>query len=349
MARRCNGKNNGESKMRLFNATRLGSMVGMPAFDLPLSELKVYRGSSPRPIDFEAYWDAAQRELDDHNPSVKLVPNHTVNAPQVECFDLWYSGLGGAKIYAKYVRPKRVAEPGSAVVMFHGYSGSSAEWVDLIGYASSGMAVAAMDCRGQGGLSEDIGGVTGTTLRGHIIRGLDDPDPTKLLYRAIFLDTALLARIVMSFDEVDAKRVGATGGSQGGALALACGALEPRIKRVAPVYPFLCDYKRIWDMDLAKNAFDELSYFLRRFDPRHERVEEIFTKLGYIDMQNLAPRVEGEVLMFTGLMDQICPPSSQFSAYNKIAAKKEMVLYPDYGHEALPGASNRIFNFMMGL
>ena len=31
--------------------------------------------------------------------------------------------------------------------------------------------VAAMDCRGQGGLSEDVGGVKGTTVNGHIIRG----------------------------------------------------------------------------------------------------------------------------------------------------------------------------------
>jgi len=321
----------------------------MPAFDLPLSELKIYRGSSPRPSDFEAYWDTALRELDDHNPRVKLEPNHTIAAPQVECFDLWFSGLGGAKVYAKYVRPKPSGSKGPAVVKFHGYSASSADWSDLIGYASAGIAVAAMDCRGQGGRSEDVGGVVGTTLRGHIIRGLDDPDPTKLLYRSIFLDTALLARIVMAFEEVDAKRVGATGGSQGGALALACAALEQRIKRCASVFPFLCDYRRIWDMDMAKNAFEELSYFLRRFDPRHERVEEIFTKLGYIDIQNLAPRVEGEVLMFTGLMDQICPPSSQFAAYNKLAGIKEMVLYPDYGHEALPGANDRIFNFLAGL
>lgn len=321
----------------------------MPAFDLPLSELKVYRGSSPRPSDFEAYWDTALRELDDHNPRVELVPNHTIVAPQVECFDLWFRGLGGAKVYAKYMRPKRSSGTGPAVVKFHGYSASSPDWSDLIGYASSGIAVAAMDCRGQGGLSEDVGGVTGTTLRGHIIRGLDDPDPTKLLYRAIFLDTALLARIVMSFDEVDGRRVGSTGGSQGGALALACAALEPRIKRCASVFPFLCDYRRIWNMDLAKQAFEELSYFLRRFDPRHERVEEIFTKLGYIDIQNLAPRIEGEVLMFTGLMDQVCPPSSQFAAYNKLAGTKEMVLYPDYGHEALPGANDRIFNFLAKL
>ena len=54
------------------------------------------------------------------------------------------------------------------------------------------------------------------TMRGQIIRGLSDPDPEKLLFRSIYLDTAQLARIVMAMDFVDERRVGATGGSQGG-------------------------------------------------------------------------------------------------------------------------------------
>ena len=42
----------------------------------------------------------------------------------------------------------------------------------------------------------DKGGVFGNTLNGHIIRGLDDPDPDNILFRQIFLDTAMLARVV---------------------------------------------------------------------------------------------------------------------------------------------------------
>src|SRR5690606_1033304 len=224
------------------------------------------------------------------------------------------------------------------------YSGSSGSWYDKLGYVASGFSVAALDCRGQGGLSEDVGGVKGNTLYGHIIRGLDD-SPEKLLYRSIFLDTAQLARIVMDMPEVDENRVGALGGSQGGALTLACAALEPRIKRLAPVYPFLCDYKRVWEMDLAKNAYQELTDYFRRFDPTHAREDEIFTTLGYIDVQYLANRIKGEVLMAVGLMDTICPPSTQFAAYNKITSKKEMVIYPDYGHEMLPGFDDMTFEF----
>jgi cephalosporin-C deacetylase len=233
-------------------------------------------------------------------------------------------------------------------LMFHGYSGSSGDWADKLAYAATGYTVAALDCRGQGGLSEDVGGVGGWTLNGHIVRGLDDA-PEKLLFRQIFLDTAQLARIVMAMPDVDEGRVGATGGSQGGGLTLACAALEPRIKRAAPVYPFLCDYQRVWELDLAKDAYAELQAWFRRFDPLHEREEELFTQLGYVDAQHLAPRIQGEVMMSVGLMDQICPPSTQFAAFNKIGAAKSLRLYPDYGHEGLPGSNDAIFEFMMGL
>lgn len=321
----------------------------MPLFDHPLPDLLKYQGTNPRPADFDTYWDQALRALAAHDPQVELRPNLTLQSPTAQCFDLWFTGIGGARIYAKYLRPLNATGRRPAVLQFHGYSGHSGDWMDKLAYVSAGFCVAALDCRGQGGRSEDLGGVRGNTLRGHIIRGLDETDPRKLYYHQVFLDTALLARIVMNFPEVDPTRVGAFGPSQGGALTLACAALEPRIKLAAPIFPFLCDYQRIWEMDLAKDAYEELRLYFRSFDPRHERAAATFTKLGYIDCQYLAPRIRAGVLMFTGLMDMICPPSTQFAAYNKITSAKDVVIYPDYGHEGLPGHADRIFNFFQGL
>ncbi|MDO8303323.1 MAG: acetylxylan esterase, partial [Sedimentisphaerales bacterium] len=262
---------------------------------------------------------------------------------------LWFTGVGGARIYAKYLRPKNSDKKHPAIVQFHGYTANSGDWSEKLAYVGLGFSVAALDCRGQGGRSEDVGGVRGNTLRGQIIRGLEEDNPHKLLFRHIYLDTAQLAGIVMNMPEVDATRVGAMGLSQGGGLTLACAALEPRIKRAVPMYPFLCDYKRVWEMDLAKDAYEELRIYFRRFDPQHKHEDEIFTKLGYIDNQHLAPRIRGEVLMAVGLMDTLCPPSSQFAAYNKITAKKNLAIYPDFGHEGLPGFSDQTMQFMAAL
>ena len=48
-------------------------------------------------------------------------------------------------------------------------------------------------------------------------------------------------------------------------------------------------------------------------------------------------------------MDTVCPPSTQFAAYNKITSEKSLTIYPDYGHEALPGHMDRIFQFLSKL
>lgn len=319
----------------------------MPLTDMPLEKLREYQGRNPRPADFDEYWDKALAEMHSIDPQVELVPKKT-GSRTCYYFDLFFTGVGGARVRAKYIRPKNVPEPHPAVVIFHGYSGQSGDFWTQRGWAAEGFSSAAIDCRGQGGISEDVGGVKGNTLRGHIIRGLYD-SPDKLLYRSIFLDCAQLARIMMSMPEVDESRVGAVGGSQGGGLTLACAALEPRIKRAAPVFPFLCDYKRVWEMDMINGAYQELQTYFKMFDWLHEREDEAFTKLGYIDVQHLAPRIKAEVKMFTGLMDTCCPPSTQFAAYNKITSPKEVVIYPDYGHENLPRSPDMTLDFMCGM
>jgi cephalosporin-C deacetylase len=320
-------------------------------FDIPFDQLKLYQGINPRPDDFDIFWDEGLTEMRSVNSQIELIPSK-FQVPGVECFHLYFTGVGRARVHAKLLRPANVSSPHPAVLMFHGYSGNSGDWTDKLSYVLHGYTVAALDCRGQAGLSEDKGEVNGNTLHGHIVRGLDDAlngAPEKLLFRQIFLDTAQLAMIVMEMPDVDVERVGAMGGSQGGALTVACAALEPRIKRAAPVYPFLSDYKRVWEMDQARDAYRELQEYFRFFDPMHEREDSIFEKLGYIDIQYLASRVRADVLWGIGLMDTICPPSTQFAAYNKINSKKSMAIYPDYGHEILPGFSDQSFQFLMGL
>ena len=320
-------------------------------FDFPFEQLKTYQGINPRPADFDDFWDKGLAEMRAIDAEVELKPAE-FKAPHAECFHLYFTGCGGARIHAKLLRPKKVSAPHPAVLLFHGYTGDSGDWCDKLRFVSEGFTVAALDCRGQGGYSQDVGGTRGNTHRGHIIRGLDDAldgSPQKLLFRQIFLDTAQLAKIVMEMPDVDPGRVGTGGASQGGALTIACAALEPRIKRAAPAFPFLCDYKRVWEMDQAKDAYAELKEYFRHFDPRHGRENEIFEKLGYVDLQFLAKRIKDEVLWSTSLMDTICPPSSQFAAYNKITSPKSMDIYPDFGHEILPGYNDRVFEFMMKL
>jgi len=238
-------------------------------FDMPWDELRNYQGRTPKPANFDQYWQDALQTLDQTAPDTEVVPAE-FQTSFAECFDLFFTGAGGARIHAQLVRPGGIGQPQPAVLMFHGYSGKSGDWSEKLGFAAAGFTVAALDCRGQGGLSEDPGGTKGPTMQGQIIRGLSDA-PEKLLFRQIFLDTVRLARIVMALPEVDAARVGATGASQGGGLTLACAALVPEIKLAAPIYPFLCDYKRVWEIDLARDAYYSITSHSLRFFAKNEK------------------------------------------------------------------------------
>ena len=48
-----------------------------------------------------------------------------------------------------------------------------------------------------------------------------------------------------------------------------------------------------------------------------------------------------------GLMDNICPPSTQFAAYNKITAPKDVKIYPDFAHEGYPDSDEMTMQFML--
>ena len=318
----------------------------MPLVDMPLEKLKVYGGRNPRPADFDEFWDRSLEEMRSIDPCPEFVPVD-IGSTAADMFHLYFTSTKNARIHAIFARPKNISGKAPAILKFHGLSGYGGDFFSLLPYVSQGYCIAALDCRGQGGISEDVGG-HGNTFSTPFSRGLDGA-PEDMLCRDLFLDTAMLARIRMGLDYVDETRIGATGGSQGGALTVACAALVPEIKLCAPVYPYLSDYKRVWEMDLAKGAYEGLKYYFRNSDPLHQREDEIFTKLGYIDIQFLAPRIRAKVLMSTGLMDTTCPPSSQFAMYNKITSEKSVLIYPDYGHEGLKDNSDRIFEFMTQL
>ena len=125
-------------------------------FDLPIEQLKTYRGKNPCPSDFDPFWDKSLAEMRSIDSQVELTPAD-FQASNVECFHLFFTGVGGARIHAKLLRPTNAPSPHPAILLFHGYTGDSGDWFDKLGYVAAGFTVAALDCRGQAGLSEDRG------------------------------------------------------------------------------------------------------------------------------------------------------------------------------------------------
>ena len=111
------------------------------------------------------------------------------------------------------------------VLQFHGYPGASRSFAEQASFAGMGMALIAMDCPGQAGYSEDVGGFLGTTVSGHIIAGLDG-SPERMYYVRLHQNIRILCRLVRELDGIDTSRVFVNGVSRRLAGSGLCGA-EP--------------------------------------------------------------------------------------------------------------------------
>ncbi len=297
--------------------------------DMSLEQLKKYQGSSKKPDDFDEYWEDILKKRKFFSGNIEMKRNG-FQTPFCECYDIFFHGIEEAAIHVKYLKPRNTTGKIPAIIEFHGYGGCSKDWTYKLPYAACGIAVFSMECRGQMGDSTDSFGVQNHFRNCNLIRGVMTPED--LYYKKVFLDALDLMDIVMEFDDININKIGTMGYSQGGGIALALAALNTNVNKVFAVYPFLSDYKRCWDMDTGA-AYEEIKDYFRQRDPQHERENEFFNNLGYIDIQNMAHWIKADVVMTTGLMDKVCPPSTQFAVYNKLLCRKKHLIFPEYGHE----------------
>ena len=303
-----------------------------------------YRGTTPRPADFDAFWDARMAEADAVPLCYAVEPSEIPAYPTCEYLNLWFTGMGGARIYAKYLRPKS-DKPLPLVLQFHGYPGASRSWLEQSSFAGMGYALLAMDCPGQGGKSQDIGGFLGTTVSGHLIAGLDG-EPKDMYYVRLYQNIRILCRIVRELEGIDLARVFVNGASQGGGLGIATCALNSElINRAAILYPFLSDFRLVWDLDADDIAYEGLRYWSRWFDEDSTRIEEAYAKLAYFDSKNFAPMVKCPVLFGTGTADIVCPPATQFAVYNNLTCEKRHEFFEGFGHEEIQDFDDMIIPF----
>lgn len=316
----------------------------MPGTDWSVDMLRNYTGSFPCPDNFAEFWNAVKKEIDETSIDLQMEPVAHPN-PNANYYHVTLTAPDSCKLHAKYICPSR---EGTAVctLTFHDYPGASRGWHHLTRYIAIDSAVLAPDCRGQGGYSENGTVGAGPAAYGPMFNGLEG-EITEMYLFHLFRDALLWAKAAMMLSKTDPEKLYVYGDGQGGSLAIACAAMYPQFKKCAAHYPMLCDYKRVWDKDFDQNAYAGLRFFFRWHDPLHEREEEIFRKLSYMDAVNFAPMVKAKVLVSTGLQDVVSPPSAQFALYNKLDTEKKHMVYPKHGHELNNFFENELLKFLI--
>lgn len=310
----------------------------MPNIDLPLAELWSYSPTETEPPDFDEFW---AETLGEARASTGLSLGEAyMPLAGVEANRAWLSGLGGERVSGWYVRPA-AGGPFPGVVHFHGYGGRGARPLELYALAAQGLAVLSMDCRGQGGDAPDAP-VSSGHHPGWLTRGLEDP--ARHYYRYVFADAALAVEALCSREEVDEARVATTGMSQGGGLAIAAAALSGRACFVWADEPFLCDFPRA--VEITPNPpYTEVSTYLKR---RPDLAEAAFRTLSYVDVANHARRLACPAKLSVGLWDQVCPPSTVFGTFRRVASSdKELIVLPYHGHELTYELEERRFKELL--
>jgi len=307
-------------------------MSAMPLSDLTHAELLAYRPEVDEPADFDAFWTGTLEEARAAGGAATLVPAETP-ITQLIVEDLTFPGFGGEPVSAWVTRPKDADGPLPAVVQYQGYGGGRGLPGDNALWALAGYVHVMVDTRGQGsrwgsgGSTADPHG-TGPSVPGFMTRGIEDP--RDYYYRRVFTDAVRAVDATRALSFVDAERVAITGGSQGGGIAIAAGALADGVSAVLPDIAFLCAYRRGADV-AADGPFVELAQYL---SVHRDRVDEVFRTLSYFDGVNFARRIHAPALFSVALMDTVVPPSTTFAAYNHLGSEDRTIeVYAFNDHE----------------
>lgn len=313
-------------------------------YDMPLEELKKYKPYPTKQPDFKEFWEKSLKLLAAIPVEYELTP-YDYPVRGVKVFRISFRGFESANMDGWFAIPEGTGMyPG--LVLFHGYNWAfDGQLHDTVNWALKGYASLQLLVRGQQGNSVDNTIVTAGFNAGWMTKGILSPE--EYYYRAVYLDAVRAVEVLASIPQVDAARIGVSGGSQGGGLALAAAALSDIPKVATAEYPFLSNFERAIDI-VPQGPYLELNeYFRRNSDPVVEAKAK--KTLSYFDVMNLAPWIKCHTWICIGLVDEITPPSTVFAAYNHLECLKEISVFRYFGHEYIPGTVEPKLELLMRL
>jgi len=295
------------------------------AIEKRIEELYRFAPCSTPPEDHADFWNRTIEEaLGSPFPSSRTAIDSLMDG--AAAYDVTYEGFAGTPIRGTLMLPAFKAGPYPCLLTFPGYTGGRGTADRYAHWLLMGVAVFAVDVRGQGG-------DTGNTLdsefgmtRGWITQNILDPE--RSYYRAVAVDGLRAAEWMAEQPELDRSRLGVVGGSQGGGLALLVSAAHPSIGLTIADIPNMCNMDH--GVLHSTGSLSEVADFGRRYP---ERLPEALRTLSYFDLLHMGERIEHPVLMSVGLKDTVCLPEQVFPMFQAIASvDKRLEIYPFTGH-----------------
>jgi cephalosporin-C deacetylase len=307
--------------------------------DWSLDKLRDYRPERDEPSDFAAFWDGTLGTARERGFPARFEP-YDAGLSTVEVFDVTLAGFDGQPVRGWFYLPRQRSGRLPCVIQYIGYGGGRGLAHESLVWSAAGYAHLVMDTRGQGsnggsaGDTADPDPVGGPNTPGFMTRGITDP--ATYYYRRVFTDAVRAVDAAREHPAVDPDRIIVAGGSQGGGITLAVAGLVDGLVGAMPDVPFLCHYRRATEIT-DRDPYHEIVQYCKT---HRDQVGQVFDTLRYFDGVNFAAHATAPALFSVALMDDVCPPSTVFAAYNHYAAERDIRVWQYNGHEG--GASFQV-------
>jgi len=275
-----------------------------------------------RPDDFDTFWQSTLQQAESVALDAVFEFNELRSDDAVDVYDVHYRSLDNVAIAAWYCVPREITAPLPGLLLPPGYIQDPPiprEWA-LRGYAALAPAP-----RGKVRSREQFDPGYPGLLTHNIV------DRNTYGYRGFYVDVVRAVDVVKTRPEVDARRVGICGFSQGGALAIIVPALRRGdITAAVSGVPYLTDF--LGAAELTRTyPYHEITDYLRLYPERRPAVKET---LAYFDCLNFASQVTCPIIVSLGKQDNIVPPETCRAAYDALAsAHKALYCYEHCGHD----------------
>lgn len=299
--------------------------------DLDVAHLAGYLPKRDEPDDFDKFWAASLHRARVAASEPRFAPIQTW-LKTVDSFDVTFSGYAGQPIKGWLNVPHHRPEHLPCVVEYLGYGGGRGSAQDWLLFSAAGYAHFVVDTRGQGGGwrngdTPDIAERNTSHHPGFTTLGIATPED--YYFHRLYVDAALAVDAARACPLVDADRVAVAGTSQGGGTAIASAGLSKGLAAVLPGVPFMCHIARALKITDTMPYFEITRYL--RANPRAKSA--VMRTLSYVDGVNFATRAHAPALFSVALMDQICPPSTVFAAFNHYAGPKDIRVWEFNDHD----------------
>ena len=277
----------------------------------------------PEPVDlgFAKFWKTTLDSLNKTplDPVVTLIEDKCTD--EVDAYKVNYVSLHGVRVYGWYTVPKNLDKPAPALILLPGYATS--RLTPGIGLSKQGYAVLRVQVRGYDVDQESYPKDNGS----YATIGIDSPET--YIYREIVCHCIRGVDFLASRKgEVDNKRIGAMGGSQGGGLSIMLAGLDKRIKFVAANVPFMSNWPLA--MKVTGNPTREIVWYINKHSEKKDRV---MRTVSFFDTMNVAAGIDIPVILSAGYWDRTCPVNTIYGLYRKLGTKdKKLCVYPYLDH-----------------